>query len=268
MNKKEALKRKKLINQIRHHRVLPSGRVLTHDGRESLLGNLAPVKQIPMLPWREVIVFPTGERTISVATTGKNAWFYEMLKKYSSRAHDLIGFTPTGALDEKTLSKIGTGSVGIAVQVRKIEEPDADGRAKVYLKGICRYENVGLASQTEDYFCINVRWFEDNREADALVRPKFEKCINLFSQIADVMSGAGYKEFDSRLESPLRYDFQAVQYLSFSMIHSAQDHFELSENLELLLTRSTAKRFEKLNEYVEEMLAETERRFAQKNEEE
>lgn len=262
MNKKEALKRKKLINQIRHHRVLPSGRILAHDGRETLLGNLAPVKQIPMIPWRRVLVYPTAEKTISVATEGKNAWFYEMLKKYAGRSHDLIGFTPVGRLDENASKKIGTGSVGVAVQVKKIEEPTADGRATVHLKGICRYENVGLASQTADYYCINVRWFEDDREPDALVKPQFEKCIGLFRQIAAVIAGAGIEGYENRLKGDdMPYNFQAVQYLSFTMTETAAEHFEDEEKLELLLTRSTARRFEKLNEYVEEMLAEATRRF-------
>lgn len=259
MNKKVALKRKKLINQIRHHRVLPNGRILTADGRETLLGNLAPVKYIPMLPWSRVIVFPNQEKTISVATDGENAWFYRMLEKYAQRTHDLIGFTPVGTLDLETFAKVGVGRVGIAVQVREIEPPEK-GRAIVRLKGICRYENTGFLSSTEEHFRINVRWFEDNREADARLKPEFERCLRIFNKISEILNNAGIEGFNSNREN-LRYDFTAVQYLSFSMVEAAQKYFEEEERLELLLTRSTAKRFAKLNEYFEGLLAETERRF-------
>jgi len=171
----------------------------------------------------------------------------------------LIGFTPVGTLDSETFAKVGVGRVGIAVQVKEIE-PSENGRAKVRLKGICRYENTGFQSSTEDYFCINVHWFEDDREADALVKPQFEKCLGIFQKISDTITGAGIEGFDD-LRVDLRYDFTAVQYLSFKMVEAAQDYFEKEERLELLLTRSTSKRFAKLNEYFEGFLAETERRF-------
>lgn len=259
MNKKIALKRKKLVSQIRHHRVLPNGRILSADGRETLLGNLAPVKQIPMLPWRRVMVFPTETKTISVAVEGKNAWLYRMLEEYSRRAHDLIGFTPVSTLGAETVAQIGAGSVGIAVQVQEIEPPE-NGRATVHLKGICRYENVGFQPLTEDYFRINVRWFEDDREADARLKPEFEKCLRIFHKISAILTNSGIEGFEGSRED-LRYDFTAVQYLSFKMLEGAQNYFEEEEKRELLCLRSTWKRFLKLNEYFEGLLAETERRF-------
>lgn len=259
MNKKIARKRKKFVNQVRHHRVLQNGRILSHDGRETLLGNLAPVKHIPMLPWKHVIAFPTEVREISVATEGKNKWFYDMLEKSTHHSHDLIGFTPVKTLDWTTFEQVGAGSVGIAVQVLKIEPPE-NGRAKVQIKGICRYENMGFLPSTEDYFNINVHWFEDNREADARIKPEFEKCVEILGEISRVMHEAGHREFKKKRD-PLRFDFTAAQYLSFSMVETARKYFEKEEKLGLLLTRSTAERFRKLNEYFEDFLREVERRF-------
>lgn len=264
MNKKIARKRKKFINHVREHRVLPNGRILSHDGRETLLGNLAPVKHIPMLPWKHVIALPTQEKQISVATEGKNRWFYELLEKSTHRAHDLIGFTTVKSLDSTTFEQAGAGSVGIAVQVLKIEPPE-NGRAKTHLKGICRYENTGFMPSTDDYFNINVRWFEDNREPDSLIRPEFEKCMEIFNSISDILYEAGIRDF-KKYRDPLRFEFTAAQYLSFSLLETAQDYFEKEEILELFLTRSTSARFKKLNEYFEEFRAETERRFKKKSE--
>lgn len=264
MNKKIARKRKKFINQVREHRVLPNGRILSHDGRETLLGNLAPVKHIPMLPWKRVIAFPTEEKQISVAAEGKNCWLYELLEKSRHQAHDLIGFTPVRTLDSTTFEQAGAGSVGIAVQVLKIEPPE-NGRAKVHLKGICRYENAGFMPSGDDYFNISVRWFEDNREPDSLIRPEFEKCMEIFNSISDTLYEAGIQEF-KKSRDPLRFEFTAAQYLSFSLLESAQNYFEPEEIRQVFLTRSTSARFKKLNEYFEGFRAEVERRFKKKAE--
>lgn len=259
MNKKLARKRKKLLNQVRDHRVLPNGRILTRDGRETLLGNLNPVKHIPMLPWKHIIAFPTVTNKISVAVEGKNAWFYNMLEKATHQAHDLIGFTPVKTLDSTTFDQAGEGSVGMAVQVVKIEPPE-NGRATVHLKGICRYENIGYLPSTEDHFNIKVRWFEDNREADAVIRPEVEKCLKIFRTISEVLTGAGIEGFSNRPPVEL-YDSTKAQYLSFSLIEGAQRSFDEEEKRELLLLRSTSQRFKILNGFFEELLAEVERRF-------
>jgi Lon protease-like protein len=259
MNKKIARKRKKLLNQVRDHRVLPNGRILAHNGCETLLGNLNPVKHIPMLPWKHIIAFPTMTNKISVATEGKNAWFYNMLEKSTHQAHDLIGFTPVKTLDSTTFDQAGVGSVGMAMQVIKIDPPE-NGRATVHLKGICRYENIGFLDSTEDHFNIKVRWFEDDREKDAMVKPEVERCLKIFRTIVETLNNAGIEGFNNR--SPVNlYDFTKAQYLSFSLIEGTQTHFDEEEKRELLLLRSTSKRFKILNEYFERLLAEVERRF-------
>ncbi|MET0753749.1 MAG: LON peptidase substrate-binding domain-containing protein [Pyrinomonadaceae bacterium] len=259
MHKKDALKRKKLINQIRHHRIMSDGRVLTADGRETLLGNLAPVKHIPMLPWKRVMIFPAAEKAVTVATSGENAWFYRLLEEISNKPHDLIGFTPVKALDASGYEDVGVGTVGIAAQVQKIELLE-DDKALVYLKGICRYENLGFLPSEENNFSVNVRWFEDNREADALVRPEFEKCMKIFDKITKTLQKAGFEGYD-RNSKIKHYDFTAAQYLSFSLIEAAQNYFSDEEKLEMLRTRSTSHRFKKLTKYSEGLLEETMRRF-------
>ena len=259
MNKKLARKRKKLLNQVRDHRVLPNGRILARDGHETLLGNLNPVKHIPMLPWKHVIAFPIIMNTISVATEGKNAWFYNMLEQSTHLTHNLIGFTPVKTLDPTKLDQIGVGSVGMAVQVVQIDPPE-NGRATVHLKGICRYENIGYLPSTENHFNIKVHWFEDNREADALIRPEVDKCLKIFRTISEVLNNAGIEGFKNRMPIDL-FDFTKAQYLSFSLIEGIQKNFDEEEKRELLLLRSTSQRFKILNTYFEELLAEVERRF-------
>lgn len=265
MNKKLARKRKKLIHQARDHRVLPSGRILSHDGRETLLGNLNPVKHIPMLPWKHIIAFPTTTKKICIATEGKNAWLYKMLENATHQAHDLIGFTPVKTLDSTTFDQIGIGSVGMAMQVVDMESPK-DGRAVVHLKGICRYENIGFLPSDEDHFNIKIRWFEDNRESDALIKPEVERALTIFTAISETLNNAGIEGFDKRVPSEL-YEFSAAQYMSFMMIDGTLQNFSEEERRELLYMRSTSQRFKILNEYFMKLLIETEKRFKDRDKE-
>jgi ATP-dependent Lon protease len=245
MNKKDAKKRKKLINQIRHHRVMHDGRVLTADGRETLLGNLAPVKHIPMLPWKRVLVFPTMEKTITLATEGKNAWIYRFLEETSKKAHDLVGFTPVRELGAAGFEDVGVGTIGVAVQVQAFE-PDENGRARVRLKGICRYENTGFMPSSEDHFCIHVRWFEDNREADSIVRPQFEQCLNIIKVLSEA-AGRTEEEY-TRTSRKFQYEYTAAQYLSFVFVDTFKHWFDEEERWEMLRLRSTSARLKKIRE--------------------
>lgn len=266
MNKKLARKRKKLINQARDHRVLPSGRILTHDGRETLLGNLNPVKHIPMIPWKHIIAFPTVTKKISIATEGKNAWLYKMLENSTRLAHDLIGFTPVKTLDATTFEQAGVGSVGMAMQVVDIEPP-RDGRAIVHMKGICRYENIGYLPSDEDHFNIKIRWFEDNRESDALIKPEVEKAMTIFRAISETLHNAGVEGFDKRVPIDI-YEFTVAQYMSFMMIDGTLKSFDEDEKREMLYMRSTSQRFKILNEYFARFLTETKKRFKDREENE
>ncbi|CAN5315682.1 hypothetical protein BH10ACI1_BH10ACI1_16690 [soil metagenome] len=258
MHKKDARKRKKLVNQIRHHRVMADGRVLTPDGRETLLGNLAPVKQIPMLPWKRVLVFPTVEKQITISTVGENAWFYNLLKETSEKNHDLVGFTPVKSLDAEGFDDIAVGSIGIAVQIREIETT-ADEKVNIQLKGICRYETTGFLPSAANHFSVNIKWFEDNREADSLVRPHFVKLLQIFERLSKAAGVQMHDYFD--LSKNVNYDFTAAQYLSFIFIDGFRGWFTEEEKCELLRLRSTAHRLKKINERAKTELPDMERRF-------
>jgi ATP-dependent Lon protease len=253
MNKKVAKKRKKLISQIRHHRVTADGRVLTADGRETLLGNLAPVKHIPMLPWKRVIVFPTAEKTITVATGGENAWIYKLLEETSKKTHDLIGFTPVRELSAEGFEDIAVGSIGMAAQVLKVEPSDDGAKANVYLKGICRYENIGFLRTEEDHFCINIRWFEDIREADSLVKPQYEQCMKILEEIGNEVKRRNLQD-KIRIPKSVRYDYTVAQYLSFIFIDGFMGWFNDEEKWELLRLRSTSARLKRISERAKEYI--------------
>ncbi|HEY0429792.1 MAG TPA: LON peptidase substrate-binding domain-containing protein [Pyrinomonadaceae bacterium] len=245
MHKKDAKKRKKLINQIRHHRVLPDGRVLAADGRETLLGNLAPVKHIPMLPWKRVMMMPTMEKTITISTEGENAWIYRLFEDVSKKSHDLVGFTPVRELSATGFADVAVGSIGIAAQVCEIE-PAESGKARVRLKGVCRYENTGFLPSAEDHFRINVRWFEDTREADTHVRPQYVRCLEIIEFLSKAV-GAQTPDYFRASKNAI-YNHTAAQYLSFIFIDGFGDWFSEAEKWEMLRLRSTAVRLQKICE--------------------
>jgi ATP-dependent Lon protease len=258
MHKKDAKKRKKLINQIRHNRVMPDGRVLTADGRETLLGNLAPVKHIPMLPWKRVLAFPTVEKTITVSTVGENAWLYRLFKETTEKAHDLIGFTPVRELDATGYEDFAVGTIGMAVQIKEVEETDAD-EAIIHIKGVCRYENTGFQPSTEDHFCISIKWFEDTRESDSIVRPQYERCLKIFERLSKA-AGSRMKTFYN-LSKTMKYDYTAAQYLSFMIMDGFFDWFTDEEKWDLLKLRSTSARLRRICERSEDYVPELERSF-------
>ncbi len=261
MHKKEARKRKKLINQIRQHRVMPDGRVLTADGRVTLLGNLAPVKHIPMLPWKRTICLPTVTKNITVSTVGETAWFYELLKETSKKEYNLIGFTPVRSLDSNGFEDISLGKTGIAVEVRGIEHSDKEGTANVILHGICRYDIADFLPSAENHFEINVKWFEDNIESKTIVRPQFDAAMQIIERLA---IAAGEKLYDTIAATKISYyDFPTAQALSFMMFNTFGEWFSEDDDFEILCLRSTSARLKKLNELAEPKLSEMEKRFRQ-----
>lgn len=252
MNKKTARKKKKLRSAVRNHRVLPNGRILTADGRETLLGNLAPVKKLPMLPWKHIIVLPTCVKTISVNTGGELAWFYRLLKKIKGQPHDMIGFLPVDELDADGFVEKTVGKTGIAAQVYDIEEPE-NGRANVHLKGICRFEITHFLPSDEDHFWVNIHWFDDQRDADAMVRPQYEKCLTMMEDM--------FRRMDTENKYPaiskkMPYFYEAAQAMSYIMGGGFEHWFTKEEWRKIFDMRSVAARLKLFNDRSEEKYGE------------
>lgn len=253
MNKKQARKRKKLLSAVRNHRVMPDGRILTADGRETLLGNLARVKKLPLLPWKRIIVLPTCVKTISVNTVGETAWFYKLLKKINGQAHDLIGFLPVDELDADGFVEKTVGKTGIAAQVYEVEEPSEDGRANVHLKGICRFETTHFLPSDEDHFWVNIHWFDDHRDSDAAVRPQYEKCLLMMEELLGKMGAA---DKYPKISTKMPYFYEAAQAMSYIMGGGFEHWFTAEEWRKIFDMRSVAARLKLFNERSKEQFYE------------
>lgn len=251
MNKKEARQKKNQLKKSRNSRDILGSEIIGDQEEETLLGNLADVKQIPMIIWHVIPVMPIRQQVITLPTTGKSAWMWKLLEEVSQRETDLIGFTTVKNMDEGSFDDVAPGTVGIAAQVCKIEKTVVN-TALVTLKGICRYENLGFLPAPEDYFNINVRWFEDDKEPESVVLPLYERYLKNIEHIARI-GGTKMKNFFN-VSKTVRYDLMAAQYTSFMLINLFENWFTLDEQLELLKSVSTVERLTRINERAEMLL--------------
>lgn len=152
-----------------------------------------------------------------------------------------------------------SGKTGIAVEVRRIEDSDKEGKVNVTLQGICRYEIADFLPSAENHFEINVKWFEDNIESKTIVRPQFDAAMQIIERLA---IAAGEKLYDTIAATKIsHYNFPTAQALSFMMFNTFGEWFSEDDDLEILCLRSTTARLKKLNERAETRLPEMEERF-------
>jgi hypothetical protein len=113
MNKKKA--RKKKHEQLKKKAEILDSEIIGDEEEETLLGNLARVKEIPMIPLGGIPVFPTFEKTLPLQSS---PLMEEMIKVFeetaANEAADLLGITPSVKPDIKYLvpGKIWNGSAG------------------------------------------------------------------------------------------------------------------------------------------------------------
>jgi Lon protease-like protein len=225
--------------------------IVGDETEETLLGNLARVKSIPMIPWDSVPAMPTFEKVMPMPISGTmNDWYQLFVDVSENEDCDLIGITPIKA-ERKDFAAIAPGSIGMAVQVLKVEKTDAN-MALLYLKGICRYENIGFLPAPEPYFNIKIRWFEDEFEPEEIVRPHFEKHLKILEKIAKIV-GESMKYYKNVSETA-EYDFRATQYGSFMLLNTPFNLFTADEQLELFKLTSTSERLKRVNQRVELVL--------------
>ena len=264
MNKKEARQKKHEAQKRRNRDILDSPIIggdddeeekfddaeteLEDEQEETLLGNLAPIKDITVLPWRLKLSMPLNKFTFNMAAKADDEMI-ELFREISEQEENLIGFIPIVGDDGKNsftqVMEAMDAGVGIAAEVVKVKKTLL-GNHEVELQGICRFEITGLASQGEKYSKMNVRWFEDDEEPDEVLKPLYEEHMKIVEQISR-MRGKIMRFFQNRADYP-KYDSRAAQYASFMFIYTFADWFTRREEIELLFLTSTAERFRRVIE--------------------
>ncbi len=134
------------------------------------------------------------------------------------------------------------GHFGCAAEIREVQ-PLEDGRSNIVITGIIRYRFDEYTETGEPYLAGEVTYFEDREEEDAeklsALSALSTEVTGLFTRVAN----AAHSISGDRSPMPELPDI-APQELSYLI--SAAFNFENSVKFELMKTRSTVKRLERL----------------------
>lgn len=139
---------------------------------------------------------------------------------------------------ENFAEKPSIGSIGCAAEVRESQTMD-DGRSNILTIGLTRYRLLEYVDAGEPYLIGDVEFFEDDAEESAILEPLVQEVGDLFERVAKAahqLSG----QRSSFPEIP-RGDAELLSFLV-----TAAFNLENDLKYELLETRSTVTRLEKL----------------------
>jgi len=136
-------------------------------------------------------------------------------------------------------AKPPAGHLGCVAEVREVQQME-DGRSNIVVSGVIRYSLEEYAEDGEPYLVGNISYFEDREDEDvSKLSALTEEVSKLFTRVAD----AAHKISGESAPLPALPDI-APQELSFLI--SAAFNFENEMKYELMKTRSTVKRLERL----------------------
>ncbi len=145
-------------------------------------------------------------------------------------------FNPT----EDFIEKPAAGSVGCVAEVRETQTMP-DGRSNILTVGIIRYRLIDYVEAGEPYLLGNVEFFEDETEDEKVLNPLADEVFILFRRIAK----AAHKLSGERGAFP---DVQQTEPEALSFLVTAAFNLEADLKYQLLATRSTVERLERLKE--------------------
>lgn len=145
-------------------------------------------------------------------------------------------FNPT----EDFVEKPPVGSVGCVAEVREVQEMP-DGRSNVLTVGVVRYQLIDYVEAGDPYLLGDVEFFEDDAQDEAILNPLADTVFALFRRIAL----AAHKLSGERGTFP---DVQQTEPQALSFLVTAAFNLEPELKYQLLETRSTIERLERLKE--------------------
>ena len=141
---------------------------------------------------------------------------------------------------EEFSEKPPTGSIGCVAEVREVQALP-DGRSNVLTIGIVRYYLIDYIDAGEPYLVGDVEFFEDDEEDEQLLNPLADEVFVLFRRIAK----AAHKLSGERGTFP---DIPQAAPEQLSFLVTAAFNLEPALKYQLLETRSTTQRLERLRE--------------------
>ena len=141
---------------------------------------------------------------------------------------------------ETFIEKPVLGSVGCVAEVREAQTLP-DGRSNILTIGVVRYRLIGYVDGSEPYLLGDVEFFEDEKEDEAVLNPLADEVFTLFRRIAL----AAHKLSGERGVFP---DVSQTEPEALSFLVTAAFNLEPDLKYQLLETRSTVERLERLRE--------------------
>ena len=141
---------------------------------------------------------------------------------------------------ESFIEKPVIGSVGCVAEVREAQTT-TDGRSNILTIGVVRYRLIDYVDASEPYLLGDVEFFEDEKEDKTLLNPLADEVFTLFRRIAL----AAHKLSGERGTFP---DVSQTEPEALSFLVTAAFNLEPDLKYQLLETRSTIERLERLKE--------------------
>lgn len=138
------------------------------------------------------------------------------------------------------IEKPAVGTIGCVAEVRE-SEMMPDGRSNILTIGVVRYRLIDYIEAGDPYLLGDVEFFEDEAEDAQLLNPLADEVFTLFRRIAR----AAHKLSGERGTFP---DVQQTEPEALSFLVTAAFNLEPDLKYQLLETRSTIKRLERLRE--------------------
>ncbi len=141
---------------------------------------------------------------------------------------------------ESFIEKPAAGTIGCVTEVREVQTLP-DGRLNILTVGVIRYRLVDYIDAGEPYLIGDVEFFEDFEEGANLLNPLSDEVFALFRRIAK----AAHKLSGERGRFP---EIQQTEPQALSFLVTAAFNLENDLKYQMLETRSTVERLERLRE--------------------
>lgn len=201
------------------------------EASEKVLG----IRHLPIFPL-PVVLLPNELMPLHIFEPR-----YRKMLRDIQQQRNLFGisyFEPT----ESFIEKPAIGSVGCVAEVREIQ-PLPDGRSNILTIGLIRYRLLGYVETGNEYLVGEVEFFEDEEEDKAVLNPLSDKVFALFKRIAQ----AAHKLSGGHGTFP---ELPQAEPQALSFLITAAFNLEPQIKLQMLETRSTIERLEKLHEFL------------------
>ena len=209
------------------------------EATERVLG----VKRLPIFPL-PLVLFPNEILPLHIFEPR-----YRQLLKDVQLGNSLIGVSYFDSA-EMDWEKPEIGSFGCVTEVREVQTMD-DGRSNILTIGLIRYEIEDYVDSDEPYLVAQVSFFEDFEENENVLNPLADKVFELFKRVATAA-----QELSGQTGRLPELPQAEPQMLSFLV--AAAFNLPNEVKSQLLITRSTVERLDKMEDILQQAVVQVE----------